>query len=434
MIARLRRKFIVLSMLSVAVVLALILGTVNALNWANVTDGADAHVDAIVRGGGVFAADNTAAPAGENAAAPAPRKNGLSPEAPFDTRYFTVRFTIVTNSDGTGSTADSEAQPAVDVQHVAAVTSSQAQALAQKALAAGAERGFSGNYRYRLVAEDTGSTLVVFVDCARELSSFHDFLVASAGVSALGLVLVLALLVPLSRVAVRPIAQAHERQRRFITDASHELKTPLAVIDAAAAVLELEAGESEWTESIHAQVERLGELTGQMLALARLDEGVVEVRAPFDIAALVRERAAAFRAVATSRGQALELDVPPALTVEGDVELIGRCVDVLLDNAFKYGDVARPVRIAVEPQRRGTVRVTCENGAEHIERGDHAEFFDRFYRADSSRTAASRGFGVGLSIVAAAARLHGGEAFAVAPNSKTVRIGFTLIPARRQRA
>ncbi len=187
--------------------------------------------------------------------------------------------------------------------------------------------------------------MYIFLDCTRELDSFHSFLAVSAGVSVLGWTLVFLLVVGFSRLAVRPIVEGYEKQKRFITDASHEIKTPLAVIRAANEVIALEHGEGEWTRSIDEQAERLGALT-----------------------------------------QALEL---------------------LVDNATRYASSGTVIEVSA--RRRGRAcEVVVKNECDAVPEGDLDRLFERFYRDDVSRSARTGGSGVGLSVVRAIAEAHGG--------------------------
>ena len=146
---------------------------------------------------------------------------------PFDTRYFTVTL----DSDGNIR--------ATDTDHIAAVSSDLAGRMVEEVRSSGSSKGFDGDYRYMVLDQDTDGRLYIFVDCTRDMESFRQFLYASVGVSLLGLAGVFVLVFLLSKRAIRPIAESYEKQKRFITDASHEIKTPLAIIRANTEVLEM---------------------------------------------------------------------------------------------------------------------------------------------------------------------------------------------------
>lgn len=192
----------------------------------------------------------------------------------------------------------------VNTARIAAVGAKRAARIAMGLDSKGLTSGFSGNYRYTTTAQGEKTTYV-FVDCSRELASFHSFLNASVAISCIGWLAVLAIITVASGAVIRPMVESYSKQKRFITDASHEIKTPLAVIDAANEVQEIESGESEWTQSIHEQVARLTALTERLVFLARMDEGSAGfTMASIDLSEAVDKAAAPFESVAVSRGQA----------------------------------------------------------------------------------------------------------------------------------
>ena len=250
---RLRRKFILVAMGAVTVVLTLIIAGINVVNYSHVCKMADARLDYILAGkDGIDWTDEPKTDPGQDAVAgkvatgnrAAVRDGhfeGMTAESPFDTR-------------------------------IAAVGAKRAARIAAGLYSKGLTSGFSGNYRYTVTVQGDETTYV-FVDCSRELASFHSFLSASVAISCIGWLAVLAIVAGASGAVIRPMVESYSKQKRFITDASHEIKTPLAVIDAANEVQEIESGESEWTQSIHEQVARLTALTERLVFLARMDEG-----------------------------------------------------------------------------------------------------------------------------------------------------------------
>lgn len=190
---------------------------------------------------------------------------------------------------------------------IAAVQPDEAVAMAQGLQAAGKTRGYSGSYKYLAQTLDDGSARYIFLDCTRSLNSFRSFLGISAMVSLGGLGAVLLLVVLLSRRAIRPMAESYEKQKQFITDAGHEIKTPLTIIDSCTEVIEMEQGESKWTQGIRGQVRRLTALTASLVSLTRMDEA--EERLDMQELALteaVDDALEPFTLLAQSRGLALE--------------------------------------------------------------------------------------------------------------------------------
>lgn len=159
----------------------------------------------------------------------------------------------------------------VDTGRIAAVDADRAAEMARRVWQDGAQRGFVRDYRF-VRYEEEGQTRIIFLDCGRDLSTFRTFLILSCGISALGLLAVFGLILLLSRRIIRPVSESYEKQKRFITDAGHEMKTPVTIIDADVEVLEMELGENEWLRDIQAQTRRLADLTNDLVLLSRMEE------------------------------------------------------------------------------------------------------------------------------------------------------------------
>ena len=294
----------------------------------------------------------------------------------------------------------------------------------------GSARGTMGDYRY-LVTSVSGTRLAVFLNVHDELASQRSFLRASALTGVVGVLAFACLIVPFSFAVSAPVERAQRAQRRFVTDASHELRTPIAIISSATDVVEIDAGESEWTRSIHNQTRRLARLTDRLVMLSRADEGADALRlADVDLSALVREMAGDFEAVAYSRGKHVETHVADDVTCRVDEAMTRQVVSTLLDNALKYSADASTVAVSLAPARHGMATLTVTNAVVRIEPGAHPELFERFYRADASRSSGSggtcAGHGIGLAIVRAVAEAHGGDATARSDDGRSLTITVTL--------
>lgn len=404
MLKKLRIKFIVIAMAAMTAVLAAVIGAVNIRSYVTLTETADRTLGMIADNGGTFPrTDVPGAPTENGKPTPSPDakpdsqapggKPGMSPEAPFETRYFTV-----TVSDGDKTTADTENIAAVDG----------AAAVAYAARTAGTS-GFLDNYRY-LVREGDGETLYVFLDCTRDLSTFRSFRNVSLAVSAGGLAVVFLLIFIFSGMVTAPAAAAEKKQKQFITDAGHELKTPLTVIDADCELLSYEVGDNEWLENIRAEVRELTDMTNKLVFLARADEGVPPTRmTDLDFSGMTQSAADTFAPVAQAAGKAFTADIAEGISVVGDGGMLREVLSLLLDNAVKYANSRIRLSLAAEGR---TVRLAVENDADDLPEGDLDRLFDRFYRPDASRSRETGGHGIGLSVVRAAAVCHGGRATA----------------------
>lgn len=406
---RLRRKVILVAMGAVTVVLTLIIAGINIVNYSHVCKMADARLGYILAGkDGIDWGDESKAEpangkdAGDSQAGVRIRHfEGMTAESPFDTRYFTVTIDA-------GQVAD------VNTARIAAVGAKRAASIAARLHAKGWTSGFSGNYRYTTDVQDDEITYV-FVDCSRELASFHSFLSASVAISCIGWLAVLAIVTVASGAVIRPMVESYSKQKRFITDASHEIKTPLAVIDAANEVQEIESGESEWTQSIHEQVARLTALTERLVFLARMDEGSAGfTMASIDLSEAVDKAAAPFESVAVSRGKRLSMSVATGVRAHADAAAVTQVVELLLDNATRYASEGSVIELSLRAVSRGAGKGSAElvvsNAVDELPEGDLDRLFDRFYRADVSRSSKTGGSGVGLSVVRAIAEAHGGSA------------------------
>ncbi|MEE0262568.1 MAG: response regulator [Collinsella sp.] len=410
---RLRRKFILVAMGAVTVVLALIIAGINIVNYSHVCKMADARLDYILAGkDGIDWTDEPKTDLGEDVGAGKTAAGdrvvmrtghfeGMTAESPFDTRYFTV-------SIAGGQVTD------VNTARIAAVGAKRAARIAAGLYSKGWTSGFSGNYRYTVTVQGDETTYV-FVDCSRELASFHSFLSASVAISCIGWLAVLAIVAGASGAVIRPMVESYSKQKRFITDASHEIKTPLAVIDAANEVQEIESGESEWTQSIHEQVARLTALTERLVFLARMDEGSAGfTMISIDLSEAVDKAASPFESVAVSRGKRLSTSIASGVRAHADAAAVAQVVELLLDNATRYASEGSVIELSLRAVSRGAGKGSAElvvsNAVDELPEGDLDRLFDRFYRADVSRSSKTGGSGVGLSVVRAIAEAHGGSA------------------------
>lgn len=412
---RLRRKFILVAVGAVTVVLTLIIAGINIVNYSHVCKMADARLDYILAGkGGIDWEDESRTDPGNGgdasagmvadgnrAGARVGHFEGMTAESPFDTRYFTVTL-------AEGQVVD------VNTDRIAAVGAKRASRIALRLYSRGLTSGFSDNYRYTTTVQGDETTYV-FVDCSRELSSFHSFLGASVAISCIGWLAVLAIVAVASGAVIRPMVESYSKQKRFITDASHEIKTPLAVIDTANEVQEIESGESEWTQSIHEQVARLTALTERLVFLARMDEGSAGfTMASIDLTEAVDKAAAPFESVAVSRGKRLSTSIATGVRTHADASAVTQVVELLLDNATRYASEGSVIELSLRAVSRGAGKGSAElvvsNVVDELPEGDLDRLFDRFYRADVSRSSKTGGSGVGLSVVRAIAEAHGGSA------------------------
>ena len=419
MINKLRSRFIRIATLSVAAVMLLLTLILNVANYISVDGDLRGTLTLICENRGTIplpqkpeTPDSQTPPTPPDGAdstgditppeePPYGRGGRFTAETPYSTRYFVLFY----DEDGTLTSAD--------LKNIASVTESDTAEYLAAAVQHGQGFGRCGSYRF-LVSSADGGYMAIFLDSYQSLRTMRTVLIWSLAADAGCTLLVLVLVVLLSRRAIDPVVRSAEQQKQFITDASHELKTPITVITTSLKVLEMEVGQQKWIDKARAQTEKLKELVNSLVTLSRMDEENSPLQmADFPISDAVAETAESFRQVAESRGCPLELSVTPGLTYHGDQYAVRQLVSILLDNAIKYGTPAIPITLTLEKTRKGvTIKVAngCENGGEI----DTSRLFDRFYRADPARTAG--GFGIGLSIARGIAEGHHGAISAKVEN------------------
>ena len=270
-------------------------------------------------------------------------------------------------------------------------------------------------------------TRVIFLDCGRSLSSFRSTLLASLGLSALGLLAVLVLLLILSRRIVRPVAESYERQKKFITDAGHELKTPMTIISADVDLAETDCGENQWLADIRRQAQRLTGLTNDLIYLSRMEEEQPKLQyIEFPLSDVVEEMAMPFQAPAKSQGKEPSLHIQPMLSCTGDEKAIRQLLSILLDNALKYSPAGGKLELRLQKQGRNLLLTVFNTTSQPVERDKLPHLFDRFYRSDQSRNSQTGGYGLGLSIARSIVQAHKGKIRAESPDGNSLLVIISL--------
>ena len=412
MIQKLRMKFIWIFMGSLVLVIVLLMGLVNLLNYQETIERADKLLEVLSENDGRFPMPEQEEQKPEKPEPLLP-PHDFSPETPYETRFFVVHM-------------DGEGEPSsTDTGKIAAVDEETAGTYAKKAWTQGRKKGFVSYYRY-LCRQTKDGGLIVFLDCSKTLAACRSVLFTSVGVSALGVLLVFAMTFVFSGMVMKPVYESYEKQKRFITDAGHEIRTPLTILDADMDVLEMELGESEWLGDMRKQTQRLSGLTNELIYLARMEEEKPQLRRielPFSD--LVEETAQSFQAAAIIENKRFRMEIQPMLMVCGDEKALRRLTSVLLDNAFKYSDAEGLVCITLEKAGR-TARLTVYNTSPSVPKESIGRLFDRFYRADASRNSGSGGYGIGLSIAQAVVRAHRGEIRAQTQDERSLTVTVTL--------
>ena len=396
MLKKLQWRFIRVAMLSLLVVFLFLLAAINLLNYWNFRGSADAMLRLIAANDGRLpdyvdvAAEDFHPEAGLR----------FNEETPFFTRFF-----VVHGNDG------HEVQD-LQMEKIAAISGSDAERYYTEAISSGKTYGYCDQYRY-LVSSENGEEQVVFLDCERDLQAVKTFLIISVAVAAFAYGTVFLLVYVLSGRAIRPILRSMEQQKQFITDAGHELKTPLTVISTSADVLDGELPDNEWLRNIQRQTIHMSELIDHLITLSRMEESDNQMRRDtFNLSDAVWDVAAQFRAVAEAQGKELLLNIEDDVMFRGDAAAMEQMLSLLLDNAVKYSDSASTIRLRLHRERN--VILTLENDCTLPDGLDPERLFDRFYRLDPARSRHTGSSGIGLAVARAIAQAHGGTLTATA--------------------
>ena len=283
--------------------------------------------------------------------------------------------------------------------------------IVQAALEREDDSGVLGDYSLRYLRRiGVVSVRIAFTDCTMEQATMRSLLLRSGLVALAALAVLAGLSYCLAGLVVGPVKRAWQEQKQFVSDASHELKTPLTVILSSS---ELAAEEQDvqrtkqYVEGIHAESLRMKALVEDMLTLARTESGTRPETGAVDLSDTVLESVLAFEPVAFESGRELVYDIQPELTVMGSGVQLRRLTDILLDNAVKYAAEGTPIRLLLRQEGR-CAALRVENRGETIPAEKLRHIFDRFYRADESRSG-GEGFGLGLAIAQSIAQSHGGS-------------------------
>jgi signal transduction histidine kinase len=259
-------------------------------------------------------------------------------------------------------------------------------------------------------SENEDGIRIIFLDCGRRLDAFHRFMVISILIGVAGCVIVFLVFLFAAGRIIRPIAESYEKQKRFITDAGHEIKTPLTIIAANVDLLKEDIGENESLDDIAGQTERLADLTRDLVYLSKMEEADRQlVRVDFPVSDLVAETAASFQAVAQAQKKDYQINVAPSLAMNGSPEEIRRLTSILIENAMKYSPEGGIVKVDLQQQKKNIVLSIWNTTETPMTQKDLSRLFERFYRTDASRNSETGGHGIGLSIAKAIAEGHGGK-------------------------
>lgn len=405
MIRDLKRKFVIVSTLSVFAILLIFVVGLNVSNYREMDSKTNQIISFIEESKGRI---------------PRPDKIGKQPlswnnfsrEEMMDPRFFVVYYDeggqILSTSLG----------------YIKTMTPEDAKLYAEKIIESEKTEGYYNDYKFRCT-EIEGKKAIIFIECSRDIQWNRRFLYNSIFASIGALILVAVLSYFLSGPFIKPIARANQKQKAFITNASHELKTPLTVISANADVIEMTSGENKWTKSTKDQIGRMTGLINSMVALSKMEEDEKLEKREFSISELAEDLVENYNTIAISKERTLVYSIQPDVKYVGDEESINRLFYIIMDNAFKYSSVQSEINLNLF-KKKDKVYINLTNKVDEIEPGNHGEFFDRFYRSDPSRNTKIKGFGIGLSLAESIVKKHKGKITAKSPDNKTLVIEIIL--------
>lgn len=386
MINYFRKKFIFVSTMALLLVLLTIVGSIGSIAYYRAQRDVNDILTMLVKNNGrLSAADATRRPR-QFLQAP------MTKESIFQYRYFSATV----NPDGSVDNIDDDHISTVPPQMIAQM----ANRVTQRRRRTQGVMYYSGTaYAYKAKQVKDGR-LVVFLDETILLSETNDIIRVGIVLGIISMVLFTIVLALFSNRAIRPIIQSEKRQREFITNAGHELKTPLAVISANTEMQEMLDGESDWTKSNKQQVERLTRLVGNLISLARMQEQPDIEMTAIDVSKVTATVTDSFKSVLASSNHQFAVNVEPDLKAMANKNYFNELVNILLDNANKYCDDDGRVAVKLRQGKYGrTVVLSIGNTFADGAKVDYQKFFDRFYRGDTAHSNNKKnGFGIGLSM------------------------------------
>lgn len=325
---------------------------------------------------------------------------------------FTIRFFVV-HCDQEGKVIK------ISRDHISSMDSDTIWKYTEEIIAKGREEGYLEEYRYR-VNEDESGFSIIFLNVSGDQRFVRSLGTVSVITAFISLLSVFLLILLFSGKAIQPYMKNMERQKQFITDAGHELKTPLTSISTSADILSMEYEDDEWIENIRKQAKRLTHLVNNLVALSRLDEvSPFPEKTRFSVSDAAWETAEPFSALARAEGREYRQQIEEGLILWGDRNAVQQMLSILLDNAVRYSKKGGEIRLDIY-QKRGRIYLEVFNTCEIQDVTELNRVFDRFYRLDESRSANTGGSGIGLSMAQAIAEAHGGKITVHSTEGKTV--------------
>ncbi|MFI3229305.1 MAG: HAMP domain-containing sensor histidine kinase [Bacillota bacterium] len=391
MIKKLQRKFVLLTTLTVAIILLIIVVVVNLSNYIYIDRQTDNIIASIEVNGGKLL------------------------QTPYDTENEPEISSLASTPDSLQAMAffvafyDESGVTSINISATLYLDTTTAEGLAVDAIDSGKTSKYLDGYKFKL-CEIEGQSAIIFVDVSSEIGIIATYIVTSVTVSFGILILTLFISTLFSKYAIRPIAAAYAKQKKFITNASHELKTPLTIISANMDILELETSDegNSWILNTKEQVVRLTELTTSMVELSRMDETHSVDKIDISITEMAEMAVESFASVAKNQEKHFDVSIERDIIHNVNEKNISQLLYILLDNAFKYS-LEKGSIIFSASKKQGKLKISVSNTAEAMDAAHISDLFDRFYRGDKSRSSEKSGYGIGLALAKSIVDAHKGK-------------------------
>lgn len=394
MIKRLQYKFILVTMVALIIVMTIVVAGINLVSNYRYNYEADQFLQILSENDGQL-------PPLESIDMPLHGLFGLpfriTQETLYEMRYLFIKV------DRLGTITQ------VNIDKTIPVTSYEAIKMAKQILTTSSKKGYIEDFRY-LVSDQGSGNMLLFLDCTNSLARQKSLLGISTIVGIISIILVLVIVAAFSKQVIRPFVENAEMQKRFITDAGHELKTPLAIIAVNTEVMEMQAGKNEWTDAIHHQISRLDDLIRRLLSLSRLNEQQLAEQnlININISEMAQNIIDEFKILIESRGKSLTWEIDNDLHIRGEASSIEQLLSILIDNAISHSTENGQILFSLKSEQE-QIKCQISNACDTFDVYSINRLFDRFYRVDSSRARSSGGFGIGLSIARTIVENHKGK-------------------------